>query len=183
MNKQLFLKELERQLAKVPEYDRKEMIYDFEEHFELGEAEGKTEEEIVKDLGSPRVIAKDLLIDYRVTQAETDKSVKNISQAVIATIGLSFFNLIIMLGPIVAIIGVYVGLSAAAIALTLSPFAWIVSLFFDSSNALLGFFVSITVSSLGVLFSVGMIYVGKFLYHIILKYVKFNIRIIKGGNA
>ena len=34
--------------------------------------------------------------------------------------------------------------------------------------------------SLGVLMSIGMIYVGKFLYQMILKYVKFNIRIVKG---
>jgi uncharacterized membrane protein len=182
MNKQEFLNELTNQLNKVPEHDRQEMLYDFEEHFEVALESGKTEEEITESLGNPKVIAKDLLVDYRVSQAERDKSVKSMFHAVLATISLSFFNIIFLLGPIAAIIGVYIGLSATAVTLTLSPLAIIASLIFNGPIAILfHLFLAMALGSLGVLMSIAMIYVGKFLYQVILKYVKFNIRIIKGG--
>ncbi|WP_226668981.1 HAAS signaling domain-containing protein [Metabacillus litoralis] len=184
MNKQKFLGELSNQLKSVPQHDRSEMLYDFEEHFKIGIQEGKSEEEISQGLGNPRVIAKDLLVEYRVTQAETDQSVKSMFNVVLATISLSFFNIIFLLGPIVAIIGVYIALSAVALGFTLSPIAWIVSLFFSGlGDFLLGFFASVILCSLGVLMSIGMIYVGKFLYKVILKYIRFNIRIAKGGES
>ena len=182
MNKQAFLNELSSQLKTVPEHDRIDMLYDFEEHFELAMESGKTEEEIAESLGNPKLIAKDLLAEYLVSQAESDQSVKSMFHAVLATISLSFFNIIFLLGPIVAIIGVYLALSATAIVLTLSPLVLIVSLLFEGpSNFLIEFFMAIIFCSLGVLMSIGMIYVGKFLYQMILKYVKFNIRIVKGG--
>lgn len=182
MNKREFLNELASQLKKVPEHDRKEMLSDFEEHFELGMTNEKSEEEIAKDLGNPKLIAKDLLVDYMVSQAETDQSVKSMFQAVIATISLSFFNIIFLLGPIVAVIGVYLALSASAITLTLSPLVLIISLiFYGPTDIVVEFFMGLILCSLGVLMSIAMIYVGKFLYKMILKYVKFNIRIVKGG--
>lgn len=184
MNKRIFLDELSSQLKKVPEHDRREILYDFEEHFELGVQSGKTEEEIAENLGNPKVIVKDLLAEYMVSQAESDQSVKSMFHAVLAAISLSFFNIIFLLGPIVAIIGVYLALSATAIVLTLSPLVLIASLFFDGPvDILVEFFMAITFCSLGVLMSIGMIYVGKFLYQMILKYVKFNIRVVKGGTG
>jgi uncharacterized membrane protein len=183
MTKEQFFKELELALQKVPESDRKEMLYDFEEHFETAMENGKTEAEIIRDLGGPKIIAKDLLADYRINRAEEDKSVRNISQAILATIGLGFFNLVIMVGPIVAILGAFVGISGAAIALTLSPLAWVVSLWFYSSDMIwLEFFISLTICSVGLLLSAGMLYVGKFLYDLLVRYLKFNVRIVKGGN-
>jgi uncharacterized membrane protein len=184
MNKREFLDALSKQLNKVPEHDRREMLYDFEEHFELALESGKTEGEVAESLGNPKVIAKDLLVEYMVSQAESDKSVKSMFHAILATISLSFFNIIFLLGPIVAIIGVYIALSATAVAFTLSPLAFIASmLFYGPSAILVEFFMAITLCSLGVLLSIAMIYVGKFLYKMILRYVKFNIRIVKGGTG
>jgi uncharacterized membrane protein len=183
MTKEQFLKELEVALQKVSDSVRKDMLYDFEKHFEKAMENGKTEEEIIRDLGGPKIIAKDLLADFQINRAEQDKSVRNLSQAILATIGLGFFNLIIMIGPIVAIFGVFVGVSGAAIALTLSPLAWVVSLWFYSSEMVwLEFFISLTICSVGLLLSGAMIYVGKFLYDLLVRYLKFNVRIVKGGN-
>ncbi|AST01019.1 hypothetical protein BT10792_00025 [Bacillus thuringiensis] len=41
------------------------MLLDYEEHFQFGLEEGKTESEIIQGLGSPKVIAKELLAMYR----------------------------------------------------------------------------------------------------------------------
>lgn len=182
MNKETFMRELDLQLERIPEQDRHELLYDFEEHFEMGEQEGKTEEEITAELGNPKVIAKDMFMEYRITQAEADKSVKNISRAILATISLSFFNLIFVIGPVAGVAAAYVGLVAASIALIFTPIVWLGALVFDQTNSLLQpFFITITISSFGVLFGIAMLYVGKVLYLLILKYVKYNIKIVKGA--
>ncbi len=182
MNKVSFINALSNQLKKIPRSDREDILYDYEEHFQLGLETGKSEEEIAEDLGNPKVIAKELLAEYMITQAESDQSVTNISRAIFATISLSFFNLIFLLGPIVAIIGVYISLAASAIAFTLSPLLLIVSVIFNGTEGiLLQFFITLTLCGIGILLSIASIYIGKFLYRVMVKYVKFNVRIIKGG--
>ena len=181
MNRKEFMSELDRRLSKIPQSERHEIISDFEEHFEVGAMDGKTEDAVAEELGSPKVIARDLLVDYRVHVAETDKSVTNITRAIIAAVALSFLNLIFLLGPIIAIISVYVAFVAVGVAFAVSPLFWIVSLILGQGIDLLAeFFIMLTMSSLGVLICIGMFYVGKFLYQVILKYVKFNIQIVKG---
>lgn len=61
----LYLRELNGLLRSIPESDRKELLQDYEEHFRLAEAEGKTAEEIGRALGDPRVLADDILADYK----------------------------------------------------------------------------------------------------------------------
>lgn len=180
MTKVQFFNELERLLKKIPDDDRKEVLYDFEEHFAAGFEEGKREEDIAAELGKPQVIARELLLDYRIEQAEKEKSMKHIVQAIMATVGISFFNLIFVFGPVVAIIGIYIGLSGMAVTLILSPFIWLISLLLEPVNVLNQFFVSLSLCGAGVLLGIGLYYFGKFLYEMLLKYVKFNLRIVKG---
>lgn len=65
MSKEGFLKELSSYLRKLPEEERQDILLDYEEHFQFGLEEGKTESEIIQSLGSPKVIAKELLAMYR----------------------------------------------------------------------------------------------------------------------
>jgi uncharacterized membrane protein len=185
MEDNAFLITLNKLLKKVPEIERAEMLYDYVEHFEVGLANGKTEKEIMAELGDPHVIARDLLATYRVELAEKDQSVSNIFKALFATISLSFFNLAFIIGPVVGIFGVYIALFLVAIILTISPIFLLFSSFFGFTfeNFTVNFFGSLALFSLGLLMSIGMIYVGKFFYMSILRYIKFNIRIIKGGRA
>ena len=182
MTKAEFLQTLERELHKLNEHERKEILYDFEEHFAAGLAEGKTEDEIAKELGNPKMIAKEILVDYRISQAESEKSVKHMFQAILATVSLSFFNFMFVLGPVLAVIAFYISLCGVAIAFVLSPIGWLVSFLigFGEVNAVQSFFVSIFVCGLGLILSVGLYYFGKFLYELLLKYIKFNLRIVKG---
>ncbi|WP_456275183.1 HAAS signaling domain-containing protein [Bacillus sp. AK128] len=181
MENNKFLKRLNELLSKIPEQDRKEMLYDFEEHFSIGVANGRSEQEMIDELGDPNIIARDLLAEYRITRAESDQSLPNITKAVIATISLSFFNLVFILGPVLGIFGVYVGLCATAFILTISPLAIIGSIIFNGfEDVVFLTFASMVTCSLGILLSIAMIYVGKFLYRTILTYIRFNVRIIKG---
>ncbi|PLS15981.1 hypothetical protein CVD28_19775 [Bacillus sp. M6-12] len=177
-----FLNTLEAGLRHIPETDREEMLYDFKEHFEVGFAEGRTYKELSEELGSPKEILKDLLTDYTISKAESEKSVKNVSRAMVAVISLSFLNLIFVLGPVLTIVGVYIALCAVAIAFTLSPLAILTSGYFTDEYTV-RFFTALTLSSLGVLLGAGAVSLGKFLYNLILKYIKMNSRIIKGEKA
>lgn len=181
MNKKDFLKELAYHLRKIPQHDRKEILTDFEEHFLLGLTDDKSEEEVADELGSPRTIARDLLADYQEKPVELETPSTNISRAVIATIGLILVNLIFVLGPVTGIFGVYVSFAVVGIVFALSPLAWIFSIVIGQAADLLGeFFIVLTLCSFGVLLSIGMIYVGKFFYRILVRYIKLNVRIIKG---
>jgi uncharacterized membrane protein len=185
MGKNEFITKLETLLSRVPEHDRKEMLYDYEEHFQVGLENGKSENELIAELGDPHVIARDLLADYRIGRAEKDKTPSNMGRAILATISLSFFNLVFIIGPVAGLFGAYVALCAVSFSLMVLPLAVLGSYFFGYSyeTFAVNFFVSITVFSLGVLLSIGMIYVGKFFYNVILKYIKFNARLIKGEKA
>ncbi len=48
MSKEQFLKELSSHLRKLPDEERKDILFDYEEHFQFGIEEGKTESEIIK---------------------------------------------------------------------------------------------------------------------------------------
>ncbi|MFD3448130.1 hypothetical protein ACFDTO_26405 [Microbacteriaceae bacterium 4G12] len=183
MTRGQFIEELKLLIKKLPEQERNEIIYDYEEHFEMGLAEGRSEAEIVKELGSPKMIAKEVLASYHISQAEVKKSVPNIMRAIIAAISLSFFNLIFLLGPIVGIIGVYAALCVTSVAFIFSSIAAILSIFMGFSNVLLKLFMAMASGGFGVLLGISMIYAGKFLYKAILKYIKANVRIVKGEQA
>ncbi|MEW9503087.1 HAAS signaling domain-containing protein [Jeotgalibacillus marinus] len=185
MNKNEYLHKLQHLLKKVPAGARKEMLNDYEEYFELGMKNGISEKKLIQELGDPYVIARALLVNNRKKHIEKDQTFSNIFKAVIATVSLSFFNVVFILGPVVGLIGVYVGLCAVAIALTLSPLAIIASIYFNGAfpSIAVNFFVAITLCSLGLLMSIGMMYVGKFLYNAVRSYIKLNINIVKGGQA
>lgn len=182
MSESRFIRELEDHLRAVPEEDRREMLYDFYEHFEFGMADGRPMEEIESELGDPAEIAKELLADYTITKAEKEKSLGNIYNAILAGLSLSFFNIIFLLGPVIGIAGVYIALCAVALVLTLAPLAFLAAPFFGGGTAL-NFFVSLALCGMGLLLGAGMIKLGRLFYVWILKYIRFNITAIKGERA
>ncbi|UAC48744.1 DUF1700 domain-containing protein [Bacillus aquiflavi] len=139
-----FLQQLESLLRELPEHDRAEILYDYEEHFANGFANGKSMEEIAKELGNPRNIAKELLADDKISRAETNKSIGNISKAIFAAIGMSFFNLLFILAPVIGIVAVYIALCVTAIILALSPLIGLVNIFFMELGEFLFNFFSLT---------------------------------------
>ncbi|WP_407272474.1 HAAS signaling domain-containing protein [Radiobacillus sp. PE A8.2] len=197
MNKQAFLDELGHYLNRVPAQDRTEMLQDFEEHFAIGIAVGKSEQELAQELGNPQLIARELLADYRDNQPATpseskayqpeiyphieDKRTSSITRSIIVAIALLFFNLIFVIGPAAAIFSVYVAFAAVGLTFTLSPVLWIGTIISGFAEQYVSeFFVVMTLCSLGVLLSIGMLYIGKLLFRALINYIKFNVRVVKG---
>ena len=194
MNRQEFINTLKPQLNQLAAADRDEIIYDYEEHFRIGLEEGKSEEEISTSLGDPRSLAKHFNVDYLVKRAEEDTSVSNTLKAVLATLGLGFFNLVFVLGPFLGLAGALFGLFVAAGAIIISGIAVFAAtiagpalpIAIDSTFALFvspaaTFFISIGLICLGLLFLIGDIYLAKYFFTGTVKYLKYNVKIIRGA--
>ncbi|MFW5437651.1 DUF1700 domain-containing protein [Paenibacillus apiarius] len=63
MHKEYFLLKLKLGLLLLPEEDRNEILAEYDAHFEFGKQQGRTEEEIAKELGDPEELAVELLGD------------------------------------------------------------------------------------------------------------------------
>lgn len=84
MNKNDFLRRLDKELDVLDKEERKELLDFYEERFYSGSIyEHKTEEEIISELESPEIIAKNILSEYGVspkyvkTKAERYKGIDN----------------------------------------------------------------------------------------------------------
>ncbi len=188
MTRNEFLNILEKSLGNMPQADKEDILYDYREHFNAGLAEGKSEEDICIALGDPRTLARQYRADHIVKQADENRTASNIVRALFAAISLGFFNLVIILPVLASLVGVLLGFYAAAIGVTFSgigvflatilqnTFPTFISMPNINSGVLI--FGSIGLTSLGLLLCIGDAYLTKFFYHITIKYIKANIRII-----
>lgn len=177
-----FIRELDSLLTSLPDKERLDILADYTEHFLIGIDNGKSEHEIAEGLGSPKMIAKEIIAGYHIHQAESDTSIENVTRALIATVSLGFFNLVFVLGPFFGFIGVLIGLYATSIALILSPVGLVINYGMPRNVDETLFLVSASLAAagLGVMMGIGMIALTKWLYRQFLRYLNFNLKIIRG---
>ena len=194
MTRQQFLDQLRSALGRMSEQERREILADYEEHFRMGAAEGKTEEAIAASLGNPRLLGRSYAIDAILDTTSDGKpsgsapGAAAVLRAVFASISLGFFNVIFILGPFLGVVGVLVGLWAAAfsiavsgLAVVLSPLAALFVPRFVDLGGLSPFFLvfaGIGLAGLGVLAGMGMLALTKLFGRGTAEYVKFNARIV-----
>ncbi|NMM63967.1 DUF1700 domain-containing protein [Clostridium sp. P21] len=187
MNKEEFMKILKQSLSNMDMYEKEDILYDYEEHFRIGFEKGKTEEEIIKELGDPKIIGKSYRASAAVDDAVKNPSTKNIGKAIFAALALGFFNLVIVLAPFIGLTAALLGLFFAAIAIFIAGIASIFAIafhpFFNSfitiqCNAIAAILFSIGTIALGILFFIGVCYLSKLFYKVTIKYLKWNINII-----
>ena len=182
MNEEQFLAELEAGMKNIPPAERQEMLADFKEHFAMGKEAGKTEADIAADLGTPDKIAREMVAQYHLEKAETNATAGNVLRAVWAGIGLGFFNLVIVLGPLIGVLGVVFGGWVTGVTFIGSPILVVLSmLIIPGANDVFDLFISIALSGLGIFIVIGMYYVTKWLVKGLIHYLKFNISLVKGG--
>lgn len=189
MNKKEFLNKLSKYLRGIPRDEEKDIISDFEEHFEMGKKEGRAEEDIAKSLGNPKALANQLKAGLLAERAEKETTAANITRAVFASLGLGFFNIVFVLGPFLGIAGVLVGLFATAIGTAAGGITGLLgTIFFPLFpeyfnmviNPAVGIFASIGLICFGVLFFIGDMYLARVLFRLFIRYIKFNARIVIG---
>lgn len=182
MTKEQFIKQLNSALYKLPKSERQDILQDYEEHFGIGIEEGKTEEQIASSLGSPNQIAKELLASYHLEKAEAATTAGNIFRAVWAAVGLGFFNLVIVLGPFIALIGVIMSGWITGAVFTLTPLLVLANTVINpGTTELYDLFFSLALCGLGLFMLIGMFFVTKGVNKGFIRYLKFNVSLVKGG--
>jgi uncharacterized membrane protein len=188
LNKNEYLKALGNLLAGLPEEEKNDILYDYEEHFRIGTENGKSEEEIASSLGDVRAIAKQYKANFTIQQAQENASASNIFKAVLATVGLGFFNLVFVFGPFMGLVGVLIGLFAAAFGITIAGIASFIAVIISplmpnlidtTGNTQFFAFASIGITCMGLLFFILDCYLAKFFFKGTVKYLKWNMEIIK----
>ncbi|BBH22776.1 hypothetical protein Back11_41210 [Paenibacillus baekrokdamisoli] len=176
-----YLHHLWELLKPVPEKLRREWMFDYEEHFRLAAEHGRSEAEAASELGDPRLIAKELLLGYRVEQADDKKgSITLVSRAVLAAVSLGFFNLVFVLGPFIALLGVLLALWGVSLALGLAALAAVYEgISGDAFTIAQGGFVACLLLALGMLLGAGTHVLTRSVAKMTLQYLKFNSRVIR----
>lgn len=206
MNREQFLNTLTASLTTFTEEEKREILYDYEEHFRIGLQNGKTEELIIEELGSPDDIARQYKGSIEAEKEENNSYTENTTESnqysqvrfeqrsivpsIIAFLALGFFNLVFVIWIFIAAGATLFGLTAAAISIT---FAGIVvtlepilmplfpsHISFPSNIPFdLTILFGIGTAALGVLFCIGLFYLIKYFYFATVKYIKWNISIIR----
>lgn len=171
MNKKEFMQKLKQLL---PEADKRDILLDYEEHFLSGINDGKTEEEIVAELGSPEEVAR----EYGYTEKDPVKG------NVWLGVGLILFDLFVGISLLGSLLGVWVALWAVPVALFTASIALIIGSFVSLVFITLPWYIMLTAGiallALSVLLGIGMVYVTKGCYLALKWYVKLHISAFRG---
>ena len=190
MTKEKFLSDLKGALGRMSDEERREVLYDYEEHFRMGLAAGKTEDQISQSLGNPRQIGRSYAMESLLEEPKGGGDVKaaSVLRAVFASISLTFFNVIFILGPFLGLVGVLIGMWATAVALAASgvgvvlfPIGALVApgLFsMVGMNLAFVIFAGIGVAGLGLLAGIGMWKLTQIFVRGTAAYLRFNARIV-----
>lgn len=149
MNKRDYLDLLRYYLRDLPGVMVNDIIYDYEEHFNAGIENGKTEEQISEELGSPDDIAKEYLNfsshrkrrEYNKTSEEDvninfddeleEKKIDWIKWGAIIILGIILFPVVLSLfiGFISLLFGIFMGIMGLTVGLIATGIALLASLF------------------------------------------------------
>jgi uncharacterized membrane protein len=189
MTQKQFIVTLRKSISGLPEAEKRGILSDYEEHFTIGLQKGKSEEEIAQALGNPKTIGKAIRIDGLLQDKEEGYSVATVFRVLLAGLSLGLFNIIIVIGPYLGLVAVVISLWAVALSLGLSGVAVILALIlqpifpaafsFAGLNIAFLIFASIGVSALGLLSLIGMWQLSRWFLDMSVKYVRFNLHIIK----
>lgn len=200
MDKQTFLKRLEERLRFLAEAERKDILYDYEEHINAAVENGEDENAVIEKLGSPEIIARQFNASRTIRQAEDNKTTGNMLRAVLATMGVSLFNLIFVVGIFFGLVGCLIGVYGIAFGFGFSglvmagvgaygllggnldlfihvgrEFSYNPEVF---SVGLLG--LGVCVGAIGGLLGIFSAWLTKWFYKGTIAYLKLNVKLIKG---
>lgn len=180
MTAQSFLQKIEGLLRKLPQNERKDILSDYEEHIRTAMEMGKTEDQAIRALGDPKAIAKSIMAEYYIGLADAKKSPESVFRAIMASISLGFFNLLIVLPPSIVFFAAFIVLFVVSLALILSPLIAVYCLIEGYGISVI--FASLLTFGLGLfLFSISSWIFKRGFSQWFVKYLKLNIRIARGG--
>ncbi|OPX64025.1 MULTISPECIES: HAAS signaling domain-containing protein [unclassified Methanoregula] len=192
-NEQEFIRILRTRLeGTLPKEELDDILSDYSEHFSIGKTNGRTDEELWKSLGSPEDVAREIRVMHLVKKAEDNRSCTNIVHAVVATLGLGLFNLVFVLVPFILLVVMLAVIFLVGVMITFGGVTGVIwsllqiagiSAYSIWYSPLAGIFISIGMTTTGLLVIIGNYYLGRFFYHVCIRYLKWNIRVITGTES
>lgn len=184
-------------LRPMDRIERAELLADYDQHFVLGLREGKSEEEIARDLGRPEEIAREALgarydahkssdisgedpfyaSTYRERQPPGSRN--RAARNFFTVVGLIFLNLMFMIPIGLSLWSVWLTLASLSL-LALAPLAAAVDYLFLGHLEKAEIFVAIGLFGIGILFAIASKFVFRAFKVITLQYIRWNARLIKG---
>jgi len=203
MNKMEFMDKMNRDLAPLPEHERNELLARCEECFRIGQEQGKTEEEIVAELGSPSPQPEARYepayagspyggapYNDRVPHPPQAWSApapgrphepdRDVPRFIGVGILLLFLNLLLAIPVFAALIAAFVSVCIAALTTMLTPLALVAetSLYGEFTNAKL--MMSLGMTGIGMILADVAFLFGKGLFRAIRAYAGWNYKTLKG---
>lgn len=205
MNKSEFLANLRAHLSVLPPEEQNELLEDYEAHFAFGLQSGRTEQEIVLELGDPAELAKEAIDNRFVPQEhvywfggakpaaapgaaipptggypnKAGVQHRSAFASVMVYIGLFFINLIAV-PLLLSFWAVVVSFAVSAAAGILSPLLLGLEYLWHGDIFKAKIFASIAYVGLGILLIVVTRYAYKGMLWLSIAYLRWNVRIAKG---
>ncbi len=186
MNRNEYLEGLKISLHGLPMDELKDILSDYQEHFDIGISKGKSEEEISKELGDPKEVANNYKTTYRPTYSDNNNTSNqnDKTRKLLISLLLVFFNLIIVLPPFLGLVGLLLGLYLGPIGIIVggivaffgSPLVLFTPI--PSPHILTSLAFGIGLLALGSLGIILAIYLTKLFYKLAVKYIQWNIKLI-----
>ncbi|MGV3244681.1 HAAS signaling domain-containing protein [Staphylococcus sp. 11261D007BR] len=183
MTKKQYLQTLYLYLKHLPEAERNDIVGEYDRHFIEGIKDGRSEEEIAHMLGDPKALARDISAENAVYHAEVNQSSNNLFKAILSVLGLSILNFILVMGPLIIYIGILIGLLFTTLVMLAAP----ILLLIKQANPQWGevvmtdWFAALGYIGVGLMLIVITILIIKWGYIAIVKYLKWNVKVVKGS--
>lgn len=189
-----YLKSLRQNLSHLPTAEVDDIVRDQEEYINDAINGGRTEADVLQGLGDPKVFAQSMTAETKIQQARTSvefgPKVKHTFHALLAILALAPFNLIFVLGPLCALLGILIAAwtvsgTAALVSLLLLmiyPFKFLaVSLGFWTHVG--GFFFLLGSLFAGIFAVLAMVKITQWFLQGLLGYLNWNLNFIRGKAA
>ncbi|MNH89947.1 hypothetical protein D3C73_424800 [compost metagenome] len=196
MNKREFLSHLYVHLSVLPPEERDELMEDYENHFAFAEQNGKSESDVVRELGDPAELAKEAIGERNVhppdpvywmnpkhssvpvTEPTNSRSHNGFTTSMIY-VGLFFLNLIVVPLLLSCWAGA-AGIAVGAFAGLISPLALGLEYITNGSIQLIQGYISLILVGFGILLMMVARYILQLLVKGSVSYWKWNNRLAKG---
>ncbi|TJX14298.1 DUF1700 domain-containing protein [Tissierella creatinini] len=185
MKKIEYLNHLKTNLQGLPNEEINDILSDYEEHFQIGISKGKTEEEISHELGDPKEIAAGYKLNLKSNQPSdesTTTTTNDNTKRFLVALLLIIVNVMVLSAPVMALLGILVGLFGMGIGFAFGGLGLLLRLPFvligNSPHILTSLGLGFGLGALGLLVLILGAVIVKHLIILIKKYVKWNIELV-----
>ena len=174
-----FLRELRMHLHGLPEKKIDDIIEGYERNFAEAAANDISDEEVIERLGSPFIIAESLKKENQWGFEKKPEPERSEAGRLLVGISLIFFNLVLVLGPIVGIMGGLAGIYIALLACIVSPLL-VLFTFLIASRDLLDLFVSCIASGVSIILLPHFMKLLRYCVSLLTRYIRWTAKQIRG---